>query len=182
MEIRSVLPLETKHHVICYQLKLISDSNHCMCVCVCVCVCVCAQWDLSDYLQPHGTAPSRLLCPWNFPARILGWVAVSFPRLFPIQGLNSCLLCLLDWQADCLPPGPFGKLPWALSIQVFYFFPLFGEGRGSLVPMHECGVGIPGPDLLSIGEHGPPEWPLSHPSDHKAVSGLVTLVSSVVSL
>lgn len=50
------------------------------------------------------------------------------------------------------------------------------------MPMHECGVGIPGPDLLSIGEQSPPEWPRSHPSGHKAVSGLVTLVRSVVSL
>ena len=150
-------------------------------LCVCVCVCVPSESCLT-ICDPMELFPAASSVPGIFQARILEWVAISFSRLFPTQGLNSCLLCPLHWQADCLPPGPFGKLPWAFSIQVSYFFPLFGEGRGSLVPMHECGVGIPGPNLLSIGERGPPEWPLSHPSDHKAVSGLVTLVSSDVSL
>ena len=34
-----------------------------------------------------------------FQARILEWVAISFSRgIFPTQGLNLCLLCLLHWQ------------------------------------------------------------------------------------
>ena len=30
-------------------------------------------------------------------------------RIFPTQGLNPCLLCLLHWQAGSLPPAPPGK-------------------------------------------------------------------------
>ena len=35
---------------------------------------------VSDCLSPHGLKPTRLLCPWNFPARILEWVAIPFSR------------------------------------------------------------------------------------------------------
>ena len=31
-------------------------------------------------LQPHGLKPARLLCPWDSPARILEWVAISSSR------------------------------------------------------------------------------------------------------
>ena len=31
-----------------------------------------------DSLRLHGLQPTRLLCPWDFQARILEWVAVSF--------------------------------------------------------------------------------------------------------
>ena len=30
--------------------------------------------------------------------------------IFPTQGLNPCLLCLLHWQAGSLPAEPRGKL------------------------------------------------------------------------
>ena len=82
MEIRSVLPLETNHHVICYQLKLISDSNHC------VCVCVCAQWVLSDYLRPHGTVPSSLLWTWNFPGKNTGVSCHFLLQALPNPGIE----------------------------------------------------------------------------------------------
>ena len=32
--------------------------------------------------------------------------------IFPAQGSNPCLLCLLHWQAGSLPPAPFGKPPF----------------------------------------------------------------------
>ena len=35
---------------------------------------------VSDSLGPHGLQPTRFLCPWDFPARILEWVAISFSR------------------------------------------------------------------------------------------------------
>ena len=31
-------------------------------------------------LWPHGLLPTRLLCPWDFQARMLEWVAISFSR------------------------------------------------------------------------------------------------------
>ena len=49
----------------------------------------------------------RLLCPWNFPGHI---VRVDFHFLlqgiFPTQKSNPCLLNLLHWQVDSLPPAP----------------------------------------------------------------------------
>ena len=51
-------------------LNLIISSS--MCVCACVCSVI------SDSLQPHELWSARLLCPWNFPARILEWVAISY--------------------------------------------------------------------------------------------------------
>ena len=47
-------------------------------------------------------------------ARMLVWVAISFSReIFMTQGLNPCLLCLLHWQVDSLPPAPPRKPPKA---------------------------------------------------------------------
>ena len=34
---------------------------------------------MSDSLQPHGLQPARLLCPWDFPARILEREVLSPP-------------------------------------------------------------------------------------------------------
>ena len=36
--------------------------------------------------------------------------------IFPIQGSNLCLLCLLHWQADSLPLAPPGKPRPSLSV------------------------------------------------------------------
>ena len=51
---------------------------------------------VSDSLQPHGLQPTRLLCPWDFPARVLEWVAIFFSRgsSWPISPA---------WQKDSLP-------------------------------------------------------------------------------
>ena len=35
---------------------------------------------MSDSLQPHGLQVARLLCSWDFPARILGRIALSLSR------------------------------------------------------------------------------------------------------
>ena len=42
-------------------------------------------------------------------ARLLEWVAVPSSGVFPTQGLNLRLLCLLHWQAGSLPLAPPGK-------------------------------------------------------------------------
>ena len=42
-----------------------------------------AKWScsvMSNSLQPHGLYPTRLLHPWDFQARVLEWVAISFSR------------------------------------------------------------------------------------------------------
>ena len=33
---------------------------------------------VSDSLQPHGLQPTRLLCPWDSPGKILEWVSIPF--------------------------------------------------------------------------------------------------------
>ena len=66
--------------------------------------------DLSDYLQPHGLWPARLLCPLTSSGKNTG-VGCRFllQGIFPTQGSNSCLLCLLHWQEDSFILEPPGK-------------------------------------------------------------------------
>ena len=59
-------------------------------------------WDAMDCSLPSSSVP-RIL-----QARILEWVVISFSRgIFPTQGSNQGLLCLLNCQADSwtLPSG-----------------------------------------------------------------------------
>ena len=93
-----------------------------LCVCVCVCVCLHAHSVASNSLRrSHGLKPARLLYPWNFPGKNTG-VGYSFllQGIFPTQASDSCLLCLMHWQADSLPlpshsPWPKALLSWGLS-------------------------------------------------------------------
>ena len=66
---------------------------------------------VSDSLWPQGLQPARLLCSWDSPGKNAG---VGFHALlqeiFPTQGLNPHLLCLLLWEAGSLPLVPPGKL------------------------------------------------------------------------
>ena len=54
--------------------------------------------------------PSRLLCPWDSPGKNTG-VGCHFllQGIFPTQGSNLSLLCLLPWQVGSLPLAPPGK-------------------------------------------------------------------------
>ena len=62
------------------------------------------------FQTPWTIYPARILCPWNSPGKNPG---VSFHALlqgiFPTQGSNLCLLCLLHWQARSLPLASPGK-------------------------------------------------------------------------
>ena len=70
----------------------------CVCVCVCEFVCVCESLSCVWLLWPY--------CPWGFQAGILEWVAIFLLQgIFPIQGWNLRLLCLLHWQEDSLSTG-----------------------------------------------------------------------------
>ena len=49
-------------------------------------------------------SPSGSLVHGIFQARILEWISISPSRgIFPTQGSNLGLLCLLHWQVDSLP-------------------------------------------------------------------------------
>ena len=39
---------------------------------------------VSDSSQPHGLQPTRLLCPWDFPGKVLEWGAIAFSVLVHI--------------------------------------------------------------------------------------------------
>ena len=81
-----------------------------------VCVCVCVQQCLT-LLRSHGLQPSRILCPWDSPCKNTGVYSHSLLQgVFPTQGLNLHLLCLLYWQTDSLPLSQLGSpLKWENS-------------------------------------------------------------------
>ena len=61
-------------------------------------------------LRPYGLQSARLLCPWDSPgknSRVSCHALLQ--RIFPAQGSNLHLLCLLPWQAGCLPLAAAGK-------------------------------------------------------------------------
>ena len=64
-------------------------------------MCVCSV--LSDSSRRRGLELPGSSLHGNSWARTLQWVAISFPResSWP-QEWNSCVLCLLHWQADSL--------------------------------------------------------------------------------
>ena len=63
---------------------------------------------LSDSMD--CSPPSDFSVHGVLQARVLEWVAIPFSRrIFPTQGLNPHLLCLLHWQAGSLPPARPGK-------------------------------------------------------------------------
>ena len=65
---------------------------------------------VSTSFQPHGLWPTRLLCPWNFPDKNTGVGCHSLLQgIFPTQGSNLYLLCLLHGQVGSLPLAPAGK-------------------------------------------------------------------------
>ena len=49
----------------------------------------------------HGILQARMLDGVGCHALLQG--------IFPTQGSNPCLLCLLHWQAGSLPPAPPGN-------------------------------------------------------------------------
>ena len=60
---------------------------------------------MSDSVRPHRWQPTRLLCPWDSPARILEWVDISFSNacMHAAKSLQSCqTLCN---PMDSSPPG-----------------------------------------------------------------------------
>ena len=66
---------------------------------------------MSDSLQLHGLCVAHQVpLPMEF-SRQEYWVGCHFllQGIFPIQGLNPCLLHLLNWQTDSLPLVPPGK-------------------------------------------------------------------------
>ena len=56
--------------------------------------------NLNIKVRSRGVQPTRLLCPWKSPGKNTGVGRHSLlQRIFPTQGLNSCLL---HWQVNSL--------------------------------------------------------------------------------
>ena len=65
---------------------------------------------LCPTLQPHGLWFTRLLCPFDFPGKNTGMgYHLLLQGVFLTQGLNSCLLHFLHWQAVSLPLSHLGS-------------------------------------------------------------------------
>ena len=62
---------------------------------------------MSNSLWHYILYPAGLLCSWDSPGKKTG-VGCHFllQGIFPTQGLNLWLLCLLHWQVSSLPPAP----------------------------------------------------------------------------
>ena len=69
-----------------------------------------------DSLQLHGLHPTRLLCPWDSPGRILEWVAISSSRgsSQPRDRTQiSCISCIAGGFFTIEPPDFLNE--WYLS-------------------------------------------------------------------
>ena len=82
------------------------------------------------------TAARRLLCPWDFPGKDTG-VGCHFllQGIFPTQGSNLCLLCLLHWPADSLPRCHRGGEGYGTPLQYSCWKTLWMEEPGRLQSM-----------------------------------------------
>ena len=61
---------------------------------------------------------TRLLRPWDSPGKNTGVGCHALLQgIFPIQGLNLRLLCLLHWQAGSSPLAPLGS-PHVLGLRM----------------------------------------------------------------
>ena len=72
-------------------------------------IIVCAQ-SCPTVCNLVGLSPTSIPCPWNSPGKNAG-VGFHFllQGIFLTQRWNPHLLHLLNWQADSLPPWPWGS-------------------------------------------------------------------------
>ena len=84
----------------------------------------------SDSLWSHGLQPARLLCPWDSPGKNTGVGCHAILQgIFPTQGSNPHLFCLLHWQVGFFPLAPPRRLTELLNyLQWEKRSPLLGEG------------------------------------------------------
>ena len=86
---------------------------------------------MNNSFQPHQLQPTGLLCPWGSPGKNTRVGSHCLLQgIFPSQGLNLCLLCLLHWKADSLLLIHLGfqeviSLCCFLSIDLYVWFMVF---------------------------------------------------------
>ena len=85
-------------------------------MCACVHVCVLNHFSSVRLFVTPWTIAS-FLWPWDSPGKNSGVGCYALLQgIFPNQGLNYRLLCLLHWQVDSLPVAPPGKLILKLKL------------------------------------------------------------------
>ena len=57
-------------------------------------------------LRSHVLEPARPFCPWNFPGKNTGWVAIPYSRGSTWPRDWTRISSHLDWQPDSLPLAP----------------------------------------------------------------------------
>ena len=73
-----------------------------------MCVCVCKSLQSCPTL--HNPMDYRLLCPWNFPGKITGGIAMPASRGSSQPRDWTCISCLLHWQVGSLPRATWEAL------------------------------------------------------------------------
>ena len=116
-------------------------------------VYVCSVTQSCPTLWSCGLQPARPLCPWNFPCRNTGVICHFFLQgIFPTQGSNLHLLCLLCWQADFVPLHHLGsrimiEYPFCQACYTDKFTVLAFKAKdkwGGLARKREAGSSLPG--------------------------------------
>ena len=124
-------PLDPKH--VRLNLEVFSWPHldtECYCKTVCcrlhsilkLCARACSV--VSNSLWLCGLEPARLLCPWDSPGKNTG-VGCHFllQGIFPTQGSNPYLFCLLHWQMGSLPlVPPSGSSTMSFCSLIVHFF------------------------------------------------------------
>ena len=65
---------------------------------------------MSDSVRPHRRQSTRLPCPWDSPGKNIGVGCHLLPQgIFPTQGWNPCLLCLLHRRRILYPLSYLGS-------------------------------------------------------------------------
>ena len=99
----------------------------------------------------NSLGPQGLYSPWDSPGQNTGVGSLFLLQgIFPTQGSNLRLLCLLHWQAGSLPLAPLGKL-YLVSLEV-------SESHSVLTlcdPMDSC---LPGSSVHGILQARILEW------------------------
>ena len=95
---------------------------------------------VSHSLRPHGWQPTRLVCPWNFPGKNTGGIALPFSRGDVLDPRIEPLTVAL--QADLYHLSHKGSLR-KHDIPIFIFLPQHCLGyMGSFVVPDELFVGL----------------------------------------
>ena len=122
-----------QHHALPHSLLCASPLSSCFWV-----MYVLIHSVISNSLRPHGLQPARFLCPWDSPGKNTGVGCHALLQgIFPIQGLNPCFLCLLQWQAGSLPLVPPGK-PDVYSPSLKAFLGKKKYNKAKIIPYNLC--------------------------------------------